>query len=65
MRTHQYLHYISHHQTSCKEVVVFSLFNRAYSVITNKEYFTKENARINQVLKENRYQERLISKSLR
>ena len=35
--TDQYLHYISHHQTSCKESVVFSLFNRAYSIIANKD----------------------------
>ena len=27
--TDQYLHYSSHHQTSCKESVVSSLFNRA------------------------------------
>ena len=30
--TYQYLHYKSHHQTSCKESVVSSLFNRAYSI---------------------------------
>ena len=35
--TGQYLHYSSHHQTSCKVSVVSSLFNRAYSIITNKE----------------------------
>ena len=34
--TNQYLHYSSHHQTSCKESIVSSLFNRAYSIITNK-----------------------------
>ena len=50
--TYQYLHYSSHHQTSCKESVVSSLFNRAYSVITNKDDLHKENARIKQVLKE-------------
>ena len=27
--TDQYLHYSSHHQTSCKETVIFSLFNGA------------------------------------
>ena len=35
--TDQYLHYSSHHQTSCKESVVSSLFSRAYSIITNKD----------------------------
>ena len=33
--TDQYLHFNSHHQTSCKESVVSSLFHRAYSIITN------------------------------
>ena len=60
--TDQYLHYSSHHETSCKESVVSSLFNRAYSIITNKDDFQKENARIKQVLKENGYQESIISK---
>ena len=35
--TDQYLHYSSHHQTSCKESVVSSLFNIAYFIITNKD----------------------------
>ena len=60
--TDQYLHCSSHHQTSCKESVVSSLFNRAYSIITNKDDLHKENARIKQVLKENGYQESIISK---
>ena len=60
--TDQYLHYSSHHQTSCKESVVSSLFNRAYSIITNKDDLHKENARIKQVLKENGYQESIINK---
>ena len=60
--TDQYLHYSSHHQISCKESVVSSLFNRAYFVITNKDDLHKENARIKQVLKENWYQESIISK---
>ena len=60
--TDQYLHYSSQHQTSCKESVVSSLFNRAYSIITNKDDLHKENARIKQVLKENEYQESIISK---
>ena len=51
-----------HHQTSCKESVVFPLFNRAYSIITNKDGLTKENTRIKQVLKENVYQESIIAK---
>ena len=61
-QTDQYLHYSSHHQTSCKESVVSSLFNRAYSIITNKDDLHKENARIKQVLKENGYQESIINK---
>ena len=63
--TDQYLHYSSHHQTSCKESVVSSLFNRAYSIITNKDDLHKENARIKQDLKENEYQESIISKIFR
>ena len=58
----QYLHYSSHYQTSCKESVVSSLFNRVYSIITNEDDLDKENARIKQVLKENEYQENIISK---
>ena len=60
--TDQYLHYSSHHQTSCKESVVSSMFNRAYSIVTNKDDLHEENARIKQVLKENGYQESIISK---
>ena len=63
--TDQYLHYSSHHQTSCKESVVSSLFNRAYSIITSKDDLHKENARIKQVLKENGYQESIINKIFR
>ena len=59
--TDQYLNYSSHHQTSCKESVVSSLFNRVYSIITNKDDLHKENMRIKQVLKENGYQESIIS----
>ena len=44
--TDQYVHYSSHHQTTCKESVVSSLFDRAYSIITNKDDLHKENARI-------------------
>ena len=60
--TDQYLHHSSHHQTSCKEILVSSLFNRACSVIANEDDLHKENASINQVLKENGYQESIISK---
>ena len=42
-------------QTSCKEGVVSSLLNRAYSIITNKDDLYKEITRIKQVLKENAY----------
>ena len=52
----------SHHQKCYKESVVSSFFNRAYSIITNEDDLTKENSRIEQVLKENEYQESIISK---
>ena len=48
----QYLHYSSHHQISCKKSVISSLFNRAYSIITNKDDKWMENG----------YQESIISK---
>ena len=63
--TDQYLHYSSHNETSCKESAVSLLFNRPYSIITNKDDLLKENARTEQVLKENRYQESIISKIFR
>ena len=61
--TDQHLHYSSHYQTSCKESVVSSFFNRAYSIITNKDGLHKEKPKIKQVLKENGYQESMISKT--
>ena len=64
-QTEEYLHYSSHHQASCKVSVVSSLFNRAYSIITNNDDLHKENARIKQVLKENGYQESIINKIFR
>ena len=60
--TDQYLHYNSHHQKSFKERIVSSLYNTAYSIITNKNDLHKENIRIKQLLKENGYQESIISK---
>ena len=63
--TDQYLQYSYHHQTSCKESVVSSLFSKAYSTITNKDDLHKENAKIKQKLKENGYQESIISKIFR
>ena len=60
--TDQYLHYISHHQTSYKKNVVSSLLNRAFSIITNKYDLYKENDGIRQVL-ENGFQESIISKT--
>ena len=51
-----------HCQTSCKESIVSSLFNRAYCIITNKEDFAKENARKKEVMKEKGYQKSTISK---
>ena len=44
---------------------VSSLFNRSYSIIINKDDLTNENATIMQVLKENVYEEGIISKILR
>ena len=66
-RTHieQYLHYSSHPQICCKESVVCSLFNRAYSIITNKNNLRKKNGRRKQVGKENGYKESITSKTLR
>ena len=60
--TDQNLHYSSHRQTSCKESVVSSLLNRAYSIFPNKDDLTKDNAKIQQVLNGNEYQESIISK---
>ena len=57
-----FLYYSSHHQMSCKESFVSSLFNRAYSIIINKDDLHKENTRIKKLLKENGYQESIISK---
>ena len=51
--TDQYLHYSSHHQTSFKGSLVSYLFNRAYSIIINKDDLYKENATIKQMLNEN------------
>ena len=42
IHTYQYLRYSSHQQTSCKEGVVSSLFNKAYPFITNKDGLTKK-----------------------
>ena len=63
--TDQYVHSTSLHQISCDESVVSSLFNRAYSIITDKDDLHKENAGIKQVLKENGYQESIINKIFR
>ena len=65
MQTDQYLHCSSHDHTSCKESVVSSLFNRAYSIVTNEDDLTKENGRTKQVSKENGHQESIISKSFK
>ena len=63
--TDQYIHCNSHRQTNCKESVLSSLFNRAYSIITNKNDLTKENASIKQSLKVYGYQESIISKTFK
>ena len=42
--------------------VVSSLFSSAYSITANKDDLTKENSRIKLVLKENRFQKRIIGK---
>ena len=65
IHTDQYLHYSSHHQTNCKKSVVFSLFNRAYCIITNKDDLHRKHTRIKQVLKKNRYQKSIIRKIFR
>ena len=56
------MHCSSYHQTSCEEPVVSFLFSGPYSIITNKDDLTKENARNKQVLKKNEYQESINSK---
>ena len=63
--TDQYLEYSSDQQISCKKTFESSLFNRKYSIITNKGNLTKENSKIKQDLKENGYQEGIISKILK
>ena len=45
--------------------VARKVFNRAYSIIANKDDLHKENARIKQVLKENGYRESIINKIFR
>ena len=50
-RSDQYLHYKFQCQTVCQKSVVSSLFNRAYSIFTNKDDVFKKNTRIKQVLK--------------
>ena len=42
-----------------------SLFNRVYSIITNKDDLHKENTRIKQALEENEYREIIINKIFR
>ena len=49
-------------ETSCKESVIPSLFYRVKSIVVNKDDLTKESTRINQLLKENGYQESIITK---
>ena len=61
---HTTMHCSSYHQTSCEETVVSFLFSGPYSIITNKDDLTKENARNKQVLKKN-IRKALIVKSLR
>ena len=63
--TDQYLEYSSDQQISCKKTFGSSLFNRKYSIITNKGNLTKENSKIKQDLKDNGYQESIISKILK
>ena len=59
---HQHLHYNYHHQTSCNNCAVFSLFHAAYFIISNNNDLNKENHWIKQVLQEKGYQEGFISK---
>ena len=51
--------------TEVARKVVSSLFNTAYSIITNKDDLHKENTRTKQNLKDNGYQESIISKIFR
>ena len=65
MHTDQYLHYSSHHEISCKESVVSSMFNRVYSTITHKDDLTKESTRIKQLLRGTDIRNTLLLKPLR
>ena len=58
--TDQYLNYSADHQR--KESFISFLFNIEYSIITNKDDVTKENARLNHVLKVFGYLDCIISK---
>ena len=59
--TWQTYYIINTEQTSAS-----TLFNGAYSIITNKDDLNKKkNARIKRVLKEKGYEERIISKSFK
>ena len=60
--SHKHLHYNYHHQTSCNNCAVFSLFHAAYFIISNNNDLNKENPWIKQVLQEKGYQEGFISK---
>ena len=50
---------------TCKESAVSSLFNRLYSIITNENELTKENATMKQVLERMDIKKALLVKSLR
>ena len=43
------------YQTSFKEIVVSSYFNKAYTSVTREDVLNKENTRIKQVLTKSRY----------
>lgn len=60
MHTEQYLHYSSHHQTSCKESALPSFFSGAYSITTNEDDLTKRKTRMKEVVKENGYQKSIF-----
>ena len=56
--TDKYLHDSAHNQTSYKFFLPYLI---SYSIITNKAHLYNENAIIKQVLRENGYQESIIS----
>ena len=63
--TNSYTTALTIKQVARKVFFFFAFFNRAYSIITNKDDLAKENGSIKQVLKENEYDESVTSNTLK